>query len=194
MSANPNKSNLDFQNIFQRAFDESTDRLRTDSTATIVTPPAIEVAIDAATDNIAIIGISDGTDSLNINSDGSLNVNVNDATDEQVISLFAEQLSVLSAVDTLILSYTVPSSHNLFLNIIEVSGENIAMYEIRKNGIAIARKRTYFGGGLNEQFNFYSTSQKGLEFNPGDILQARVLHNRPDSATFEARIQGILKG
>jgi hypothetical protein len=71
MAVNPNPSKLDQTQIFQRAFDEGEERLRVDAeiSASIGT---IEVAIDAAAgDNIAI---SDGTDQLEINSDGSINV------------------------------------------------------------------------------------------------------------------------
>jgi hypothetical protein len=71
MAVNPNPSKLDQTQIFQRAFDEGEERLRVDAeiSASIGT---IEIAIDAAAgDNIAI---SDGTDQLEVNSDGSINV------------------------------------------------------------------------------------------------------------------------
>lgn len=76
MAKNPKPSLLDLNKIFQQVYDEENDRLRTDSSATIVTPPAIEVAISATNDNIAI---SDGNDTLAINSDGSINVNITDS-------------------------------------------------------------------------------------------------------------------
>jgi hypothetical protein len=70
MAVNPNPSKLDQTQIFQRAFDESEERLRVDSLAT-VSLGIVEVAIDATTDSIAI---SDGVDQLAVNSDGSINV------------------------------------------------------------------------------------------------------------------------
>lgn len=35
-----------------------------------------------------------------------------------------------------------------------MSGQNIAEYTIKKNSIAIERKRTYFGGNLNAEVDF----------------------------------------
>lgn len=63
---------LNQENIIKKVFDEANDALRT--TATLVVPPGgINVALSAAEgDNVAI---SDGVDTLLINSDGSINVN-----------------------------------------------------------------------------------------------------------------------
>jgi hypothetical protein len=71
MASVPGK-NLNQENIIKKVFDETTDSLRT--TSTLVVPPGgINVNLSAASgDNVAI---SDGTDTLLINPDGSLNVN-----------------------------------------------------------------------------------------------------------------------
>lgn len=63
---------LNQENIIKKVFDETTDSLRT--TAILTVPPGgINVNLSAAGgDNVAI---SDGTDTLLINPDGSLNVN-----------------------------------------------------------------------------------------------------------------------
>lgn len=50
------QSNLDFQQIFQRAFDEVSNRIKVDAelTSTIIAPPGLEVAIEDTDDSIKI--------------------------------------------------------------------------------------------------------------------------------------------
>lgn len=67
-------TNLDFSQVIQRAYDEPNNRLRVDAAATIVTPPALEVSINSADDNIAIRN-STNSNELLINSDGSVTAN-----------------------------------------------------------------------------------------------------------------------
>lgn len=71
MSSVPGKF-LNQENIMKKVFDETTDSLRT--TALLTVPPGgINVNLSAAGgDNVAI---SDGTDTLLVNADGSINVN-----------------------------------------------------------------------------------------------------------------------
>lgn len=64
-------STLDGNQVLQAAFDEANGRLRVETAATIV-DGAVEVAIDASTDNIAIKDPASGN-ILKINSDGSIN-------------------------------------------------------------------------------------------------------------------------
>lgn len=70
-------STLDQQQIFQKAFDESSGRIKVDAelTSTIITPPGLEVSISAIDDNIAIRN-SNNTNELLINSNGSINTNI----------------------------------------------------------------------------------------------------------------------
>jgi hypothetical protein len=57
----------------RRAFDPDNDKIKVDATVT-ATIGTVDVIIDASSDNIAI---SDGVDTLAINSDGSINVVIN---------------------------------------------------------------------------------------------------------------------
>lgn len=68
-------TNLDFNQVIQRAYDEAANRIRVDAelTASIIAPPGLEVSIQAADDNIAIRN-STNNDELFINPDGSINV------------------------------------------------------------------------------------------------------------------------
>lgn len=68
-------SDLDQQQILQQAFDETSGRLKVDAeiSSTIIAPPGLEVAINAADDNIAIRN-SNNSNELLINANGSINV------------------------------------------------------------------------------------------------------------------------
>lgn len=61
-------TNLDFQQVIKQSFDEAQDRLRVDAAFS----GTITVHLDPSTDGVFI---GDGTDILNINPDGSINVN-----------------------------------------------------------------------------------------------------------------------
>lgn len=67
-------SQLDFSQCIRGAYDEAAGRLRVETAATIV-DGAVEVAIDASTDNIQIRDPFNGNN-LHINADGSLNVDI----------------------------------------------------------------------------------------------------------------------
>lgn len=70
--AAPPFTNLDFQQAIRGAYDEAEGRFRVETAATIING-AVEVAIDASTDNIQIRDPNTGNN-LKINVDGSINV------------------------------------------------------------------------------------------------------------------------
>lgn len=152
------------------------------------------VFVDSADgDNIAIK--DSAGDELNINPDGSINVVIAGSGGiENVISSFNAVTSVASATPTLVASYTVPMSKTANMQRIEVSGTNIAAYDIQINTILQARQRTYFGNSLNLVFDFFTESSKGLLLNAGDVIEVYATHNRPNLGDFEARIQVIENG
>lgn len=47
-------SNLDANQVIQHVYDESTQTLRTQATATIITPPQLQVLIDASEDSVRL--------------------------------------------------------------------------------------------------------------------------------------------
>lgn len=65
-------SNLDGDHVLRHAYNDDTQRIRVDIGAEITLDGAIEVSLNAPDDNVAI---SDGTNTLVINPDGSINVN-----------------------------------------------------------------------------------------------------------------------
>ena len=183
--AAPSPSRLDANQVLQGSYDESTGRLRTDSLAMVVNAD-IDVSLDAAEDNIAIAD-PDGN-FLNINPDGSINVVANiTGGGKTTLSFYSEVTGIVNGITTLLATYTTGT--NQFLQKIEFSGTNIAEYELVVNGITQDKKRTYFGNSLNGNFDF----TEGLQVPNGQTIQIFVVHNRPDTGDFNARIQ-ILQG
>lgn len=163
----PDARNRDFPQVLKESYDPALERIRVDAI------------------------VSDGIDGLIINPDGSINVNVisSDIDSSQYVSSYAEVTSVPSASTTTINTYTVPVAKEAFLQKIDVSGTNIAMYEVLVNAVVQDKARTYFGNSLNDTFDFSSFSQDGYRLVTGDIVLVRVTHNRPNVGDFNARIQ-----
>lgn len=128
---------------------------------------------------------------LKINADGSINVIVESvpSTNAVVVSNYNEILAIPSGLTSQIVTYTVPPSSQAILQRCPVSGENVARYDLLINGTVQDTIRTMFGGDLTGMFDFTSGNDSGLLLVAGDIVKLQVLHNRPDSAAFEGRIQ-----
>jgi len=170
-------SDLSQENILRDIHDPASQTIRVSAQALV--PPGLEIEISAADgDNIAI---SDGTDTLAVNADGSINVVSTENTNTS--SIYNEVSSVASFTPTTILS-TVAGGDSL-LKRVDVSGDNIATYELLINASIKDKRRSYFGNSLNCQFEF----AEGLFINSGDVILVRVTHERPSVGTFNARIQ-----
>ena len=138
--------------------------------------PKVDVAINDVT-----IADSDG-DQLQVNPDGSLNVNIV-STGQQLKSYFFEIDNVATGVTEELCSYTPTAP--VYLQKIEFSGTNIATFELYVDGIMQDKKLTYFSGNLGGVFEF----NQGLNIAAGEEIQVRVYHNRPDPGEFNARMQ-----
>lgn len=102
---------------------------------------------------------------------------------DKVISQYSEQLSVPSSTSTLIGTYT--ATENILLQKIDFSGTNTAEYVLLVDGDIIEKKRTYFGGTLNDLFNF----KDGLPIGTGQVIEIYVIHYRPYAGDFNSRFQ-----
>jgi hypothetical protein len=209
--APPPYSLLDFQQIIQRVYDQDENRLRVNNGANITLGGELEVAIDAASgDNIAI---SDGTDTLAINPDGSINVvgsftfspasqiKIWDGTDQLAVNpdgsinvnlsgtsgsykyAYNEVTSVATSALTTVVSYTAAADGKL--KKISGSGTNIGTYSVLVNGVLKDKRRSMFGGDLNVDFNF----DEGFPILSGDIVALKVIHERPYVGDFNGNIQ-----
>lgn len=132
------------------------------------------------------IRIGDGIDELEVNADGSINVDV--IVKGTTINVFNEVNALAQGIETDILTYTVPIGNQFALQLIEYDGSNIARYEVLLNGNVVARKHTYFSGDLHGTFDF----RGAFKVSAGDIIKLRVSHNRPDVGQFSARLLGNL--
>lgn len=175
------RSKLDANQVLRDSFDENLGRLRVDAevTASIGT---VDVIIDAATGDNVAISDSTGTNTLSINPDGSINASL---TNPGVgVNKYNEVLAVASGATQVINTYTVPAGKTASLTLIDVSGDNIAKYLVKIDGITQDQKRTYFGNSLNLTFDF----QNNLLLNPGQIVTVEVFNFRPTSSDFNSKI------
>lgn len=104
-----------------------------------------------------------------------------------VVNTYNEITSIAASTTTSLVTYTVPVNTTAILSRIQVSGSNIATYEVLVDAAKQAKKRTYFGGSLNEVFEFGNIG--GLSLTAGQVVLVRVTHSRPMVGDFEGRIQ-----
>lgn len=193
--AAPTPSDLDYSQCIQGSYDEPNGRLRVDAAITAPLDVNGEVLVDVRAgdgDSVLIYGTTNGQTTgtpqvLKVNPDGSINVNTDTPTSKTVNSVFNAISLVPNSILTTILSYTVPSGMTDYLSLIEVSGDNMAQFEVYINGTLSARQRTSLTE-YNSQFNFSLDSEIGLPLTSGTLLQVMVIQNRPDVGNYEARI------
>lgn len=141
-----------------------------------------EVQVD-----VGNVGIADSDgDELEVNVDGSINVNVV-STGQQLYSYFNEVDNVATGITTELVTYTAVT--DVFLQKIEFCGTNIAEFELTIDDVTFDKKRTFFNGNLENKFDF----NQGLNIAPGQVIKVYVVHTRPELGLFSARTQ-ILQG
>jgi hypothetical protein len=134
------------------------------------------------------LGITDQDgDNLEINNDGSINVNVV-STGQVLKSYFFETAPVATGITATVCSYTPVD--DVYLQKVEFSGTNIASFELYVNDVITDKKLTYFSGNMEGVFNF----NQGLNIPAGEEIKVLVYHNRPDPGIFNARIQILESG
>lgn len=205
MPVPPGLSPKDSNQVLRAVMDDSNNRLRVDA---VISPDGHDLEIHHEDDSIAIgtttelftatdvgpkvgldvniinpIEITDGTNTLAINPDGSITVQVEATTGGVLKNYYNEVLAVASGVLTTIQTYTVVATKAALFDV-NVSGTNIATYTVLLNGNILIKKFTYFGSELNEDFNFSA----GLGLVTGDVIQVKVIHNRPSTGDFNSRI------
>lgn len=113
-------------------------------------------------------------------------LDVNIVSDPSIVSesIYNEVTSVANSITTTVLTYTVPVATSAKITNVDVSGTNIATYEVLVNAVVIDKKRTYFGGQLNEVFKF----DNSISLVAGDVVLVRVTHSRPMTGDFNTRL------
>lgn len=135
----------------------------------------------------------DDGDELEINPDGSINVNIVNAQTANVIkNTYNEASAVPSGVETTIVTYIVPLIlTSAILQRVSVSGENVGRYQVFVNGVVVDTRRTYYGGEFNTYFEFSIGAGDGYTLAPGDTVAVKILHDRVFAGNFQARIQAL---
>lgn len=174
-------TSLDQNQIFQRVFNETGDRLRVDAVSAQVGTFEAVIAANSG-DNIAIAS-QDGTKTLSINPDGSINVVLSSTVAEIVTFQYNEITSLAPGVTSPILSFTGTKIKVLGVS---VAGTNIATYEVLKNAAVVSKLYTTLTE-LNNEFNL-----SGLIVNAADTISVRVYHNRPSNGDFNATIKYVV--
>lgn len=202
MSWNPNHSKLDFNEIIQQVFDDVNNRLRVDTSATVVVN-SVQVDISHTDDSIRL---GDGTDlvtTTNVGGNIGLDVNLINTSIPVVIvpsslvrevkNTYNEITSTPSASETTIVTYTAPIGKTTYLLSAESSGTNIARYTISVNGVKLARDYTYFSGPFDSNFDFRTGFSEfpGYELLPGDVVTIKVLHSRSGTGDFNGTIKTL---
>lgn len=175
------KTRLDANQVIKRVYDDDTESLRTLATVAIA-DISFDVNLDADDDTVSI-GNPNNSNTLNINSDGSVNVVISDGSITEVQNTYNEIINLATGVTSALLTYV--AQPNQKLQKIEFSGTNIAEYELVINGVTQDKKRTYFGGTLNGIFDFNA----GLNLTATQSVIVYVVHNRPFLGDFNCRIQ-----
>jgi hypothetical protein len=126
-------------------------------------------------------------------NDGSFDLNISDGIDlikglfPSKVAVFAAGstqafynavTSVPSATTTTVATFTTAAATTL--QRVLFSGSNIAFYELKVDGAAIASYRTMFAS------NFGATLELNLNVASGKTIILNVLHNRPMTGDFEA--------
>jgi hypothetical protein len=204
---------LNQENIIKKVFDETNNALRTTSTivapggleVNLSAASGDSVLISDGADNLAInsdgsinarvgdlvishledsIQLGDGTNLITSTTVGpKIALDVNIVNNTGVVSnTYAEVTSVPSNTLTSILTKTI--TVNSIIKNADISGSNVAEYTIVLNSQVIAKKRSYFGGDLNINFDF----NQGLTLTTGDVLVIKVIHSRPFVGDFNSNI------
>jgi hypothetical protein len=148
------------------------------------------VAFDG-TVTLGDVSIVEGGNTMEVNSDGSINVNIVNsvpASTPGLTFLTNEVTSVAAGIETTIITVTAPSN-GYRVQKIETSGENVALFRIYVNGLPILYKRTWWTD-FNLTFNFESFTN-GLLLTSGQVLTVTCLHNSPHLGNFEATVMTL---
>jgi hypothetical protein len=147
-------------------------------------PVAIEGTI-----SIGDVSIVEGGNTMTVNSDGSINVNIETSTATPGLLLYHNDISsVPSGVETTIITVTAPGG-GLRLEKIDASGENVALYRVYVNGTEIYDKRSWWTA-FNVDFDF-ENFDNGYILTAGQVLTVTCYHTRPYVANFEATVLAL---
>lgn len=104
-----------------------------------------------------------------------------------LFTVWNEITAVGANIESTVVTYIVPLGKTAKIQLIDIDGDNIAIYKVKLNGSTIAKKHMWWIPGLTGQFSF----GQGLELSAGQTLSVTVIHERPAVGSFNSRIQGV---
>lgn len=135
------------------------------------------------------VKITDGTNPLTINPDGSINVSIGSSSSAPGLTINHNEISSVGAgVETTILTVTSPVG-GMRLSKVEVSGDTVALFRVKLDGTTLLNKRSWWTD-FNPTFNFEDFAN-GLWLNSGQVLTITVTHTRPFLGSFEATAMSV---
>ncbi len=153
----------------------------------------LPVAFDGTVNigDVHIVGPAPENNELDVNNDGSINVNIVNSTGNSTTKLiYNEAPSVPSGTRTTIVTYTVPPATTSYLQLVSGSGENVGRYDVLVSGNAISTKRSWWTA-FNVDFNFAPSNNQGYPLTAGTVVQLVILQNSASTATFDGTIQVV---
>lgn len=213
---------LDYEQVIQRVFDEPNDRLRVDAEVTAVISGPFEVAIDDTTDSIKI-GDGSGT-YLDINPDGSISNRIKDSNGAAItlgqktkaqsipVVLPSDQpISVTFPPDTTvgtIESGTVSTAYNEVTSVATGVLTTIVSYValgdsrmkfVELSGTNIATYTILINSVvINKKRTYYGLMDGRFDFTKGyilalgDLVEIKVIHTQPSVGDFNAFILTLI--
>lgn len=138
---------------------------------------------------IGDVSIVEGGNTMVVNPDGSINVNIETSISTPGLLLYHNDItSVASTIETTIITVTAPSN-GLRIEKIDVSGDNVALYRVYVNGVEIYTKRSWWCD-FNVGFNFENFSN-GYLLTSGQVLTVTCYHTSHFLGDFEATVLAL---
>lgn len=118
----------------------------------------------------------------------SFPVSLVDPSNQVVLNIFNSVTALASGSETIVTTYTVPSGKRAFLQLAQVTGNNVCIFRVKSNSTVIAVDRLWWTKSVSSQIDFISSSRLGPVSVAGDVIDITVEHSRPYVGDFEARM------
>lgn len=133
-----------------------------------------------------------GEKALRVQGDVSLTVDPNN--NNEIVYSYNEVSGVVKSNLVTITTYIAPIAKTCFLQRVSSGGSNIAVFNVKINGDIVEKRRTYYSSGLTTDFQFIGSQESGIPLQVGDVVTVEVIHERPNSGDFEAKVQILQVG
>jgi hypothetical protein len=138
------------------------------------------------------VRVGNGVNDLNVNSDGSINVNVINSITGTAVSQYFEVDGVALGGSVTVFTYTVPLGMTLYLDRIDFSSDSVSEFDFSIGG-SLNKKRRLTWTHFNDTFE-YTLGGSGYPIATGTVLLLTATNFSVNNlATFNATLQGTLQ-